>query len=86
MDNIDVKHLGSVVEAAPKHTDPNISLTRARVYSFTGENEKALDNLERAYEKKEFLSAFVKADPIFDNLRAEPRYQAILKNMGLNEI
>lgn len=52
-------------------------------HAFLGEKEKALDNLERAYEGRAFLAAFVKVNPLFDNLRAEPRYQAILRKMNL---
>ena len=45
-------------------------------YAFLGEKEKALDNLEKTLEQRQvFLFVFVKADPIFDNLRDEPRYQ-----------
>ncbi len=46
----------------------------------------ALNNLEKACQGRAFLAAFVKADPIFDSLRAEPRYQAILKKMGLDKL
>lgn len=52
-------------------------------YAFLGEKGKALDNLERAFQARAFMMAWVKAEPAFDNLRSEPRYQAILKNMGL---
>ena len=55
----------------------------ASYQAFLGQKEKALDNLEKAFDKKAFLLAWVKADPIFDSLRSEPRYQAILKKMGL---
>jgi hypothetical protein len=55
----------------------------ARIHAFLGDRQKALDNLEKAFENKAFLMAWVKADPVFDCLRAEPRYQAILRNMGL---
>lgn len=54
-------------------------------HAFLGETEKAVTGLECAYEDRVFLSAFVKGDPIFDSLRAEPRYQAILKKMGLDQ-
>jgi len=65
--------------------DPSVVYLVATRYAFLGEKEKALDCLEKAYEGRGFLSAFVKADPVFDNLRSEPRYQAILKNMGLDK-
>jgi DNA-binding winged helix-turn-helix (wHTH) protein/TolB-like protein/lipopolysaccharide biosynthesis regulator YciM len=61
----------------------NAPYVDAMHYAFLGENEKALDNLERAFEGKGFLSAFVKADPIFDSLREEPRYREILRKMNL---
>jgi hypothetical protein len=32
---------------------------------------------------RKFLSAFVKVDPVFEQLRSEPRYQEILRKMGL---
>ena len=48
-----------------------------------GEKEKALDALEKAFNHRKFLSAFIKADPVFDNLRDEPRYQEILRKMNL---
>jgi len=51
--------------------------------AFVGEKEKALDNLERAFENRAFMMAWVKADPAFDSLRSEPRYQAIISKMGL---
>ena len=53
------------------------------MYAVVGEKQKALENLERAYEGKAFLVAFVKVNPLFDNLSSEPRYQAILRKMNL---
>lgn len=60
--------------------------TNAMLYTYLGEKEKALNNLERAYQGKAFLVPFVKADPIFDSLRGEPRYHAILEKMGLDKL
>ncbi len=62
---------------------PNVFYQHAMWDSFLGNKEKALDNLEKAYAGKAFLSAFVKADPLFDPLRSEPRYQEILRKMKL---
>lgn len=58
----------------------------AMLHIYLGEKEKALNNLERAYQGKAFLVPFVKADPVFDSLRGEPRYHAILKKMGLDKL
>ena len=43
----------------------------------------ALDHLEKAVEEKFFLCPYIKADPVFDKLRDEPRYQEILRKMNL---
>lgn len=64
--------------------DADTSYVTAMSYAFLDDKEKALDCLEKATDGRAFLSAFVKADPIFDNLRADPRYQAILQRMNLD--
>lgn len=53
-------------------------------HAYLGNKEKALDNLEKGFAAKAFWMAWVKADPVFDNLHDEPRYQAILTKMGLS--
>ena len=63
--------------------DPSAPYGWAWYYAFLGEKEKALDNLEKAYENGAFMMAWVGSEPIFDGLHSEPRYQAILKKMGL---
>lgn len=55
----------------------------ARYYAFLGEKEKTLDSLEKAFDGRAFLTAFVKADPMFDDYREEPRYKEILRKMNL---
>jgi hypothetical protein len=47
-------------------------------YSRIGRNKEALDWLNRALNEHCFLVVSVKADPIFDGLRAEPRFEAVL--------
>ena len=48
-----------------------------------GEKGPALSWLEKSYEDKDFMLPFVNADPVFDDLRSEPRFQAVLSRMGL---
>lgn len=55
----------------------------AEIYAFIGQKEKALACLETAHRDRGFLTVFIKADPIFDPLRQEPRYREILRKMNL---
>jgi tetratricopeptide (TPR) repeat protein len=61
------------------------SLSLARLYSRLGKNEEALNWLEEALKENLTILPIIKNDPDFDNLRSEPRFQAIIKKMGLSE-
>ncbi|MDQ3088684.1 MAG: tetratricopeptide repeat protein, partial [Acidobacteriota bacterium] len=75
------KYLESLILSRSSH--PNGFYHNAMIHTFLGDKEKALDNLEKAYESRVFLLVFVKADPVFDSLRDEPRFQEILRKMNL---
>jgi DNA-binding winged helix-turn-helix (wHTH) protein/TolB-like protein/Tfp pilus assembly protein PilF len=64
--------------------DPSSLYVMGTRYAFLGRKEKALDALEKASQGRGFLTAFIKADPVFDNLRDEPRYRNILREMKLD--
>lgn len=64
-------------------SDPEQFYLYAMKHAFVGETDKALDYLERSTDARMFLSAFVKADPVFESLRAETRFQKILSKMKL---
>jgi len=51
-----------------------------------GQKGKALEHLEKAHRNGAFMMSFVKADPIYDDLRQEPGYKKILDEMGLGEV
>src|SRR5947208_2527434 len=53
------------------------------IYLGLGEKEKALDSLEKAYEEQDSACWYLKIDQIDDSVRNEPRFQAILKKVGL---
>jgi DNA-binding winged helix-turn-helix (wHTH) protein/TolB-like protein/Flp pilus assembly protein TadD len=56
----------------------------AMVYNGLGEDDEALLWLERAVDARDVLLApFIKADPSWRRLRANPRFAAILKRMNL---
>jgi TolB-like protein/DNA-binding winged helix-turn-helix (wHTH) protein/Flp pilus assembly protein TadD len=55
----------------------------ARNYAVLGENNKALDWLQKAYEVRHFHMPFISVEPMFDPLRSDPRFQDLLRRMGL---
>jgi tetratricopeptide (TPR) repeat protein len=56
----------------------------AEVFAYRGENDRALEWLERAYKQRDpGLPYFLKGDPLLKNLERDPRYAAFLKKMRL---
>jgi len=55
----------------------------AEVAADAGHKAEALDYLEKAYQEREPLMVRVLHDPEFDVLHSDPRYLAIVKEMGL---
>jgi DNA-binding winged helix-turn-helix (wHTH) protein/TolB-like protein/thioredoxin-like negative regulator of GroEL len=53
------------------------------IYPGLGEPEQALDWLEKAYAERSHRLAFLKVDPLFDSLRANPRFAAQQQRIGL---
>ena len=54
----------------------------AYAYLGLGEKDQALTWLERAYEDRDELMVYIKAEPTWDALRSEPRFQALLRRMN----
>jgi len=58
--------------------------TLATAYASLGEKEKAFQSLEKAYQKKSpEISWHLRADVRIDNLRSDPRFQALLQRIAL---
>jgi tetratricopeptide (TPR) repeat protein len=55
----------------------------AQVYAFREESDKSLEWLERAYKQRDGGLSGIKTDPLFKNLRHDPRYNELLKKMHL---
>jgi adenylate cyclase len=53
----------------------------AHIYLGLGEKEKALDWLDVAYENQESACWLLKVDPIYDGVRNEPRFQALVEKV-----
>jgi hypothetical protein len=56
----------------------------ARRYARVGAEDRALASLEAAYEARENNLIFLKTEPLFDHLRADPRFQQLVRRVGLN--
>jgi adenylate cyclase len=57
----------------------------ADIHLGLGEKEKALDWLAIAYENQESACWYLKVNPIYDSVRNEPRFRALLKKIGFPE-
>jgi len=55
------------------------------IYLGLGEKEKVYEWLNRLCEAQDFACYWLKVDPVFDGLRHEPRFQALLKKVGLDK-
>ncbi|HUJ93332.1 MAG TPA: protein kinase [Candidatus Bathyarchaeia archaeon] len=64
-----------------RHFVPPTSL--AAVYAALGEKNAAIAMLEKAYEQRDSYITWLKVDDAFDSLRSEPRFQALLRRIGL---
>ncbi|HEX6732802.1 MAG TPA: tetratricopeptide repeat protein [Pyrinomonadaceae bacterium] len=56
----------------------------ALVYNGLGKHDEALTWLERAYAQHSPAMVFLKVEPKWNNLRSDPRFQDLLKRMGLS--
>jgi TolB-like protein/DNA-binding winged helix-turn-helix (wHTH) protein len=58
----------------------------ATLYATLGDKDTAFKFLEKAYREKSLdLSWYLKSDLRIDNLRSDPRYQSLLRRVGLKE-
>jgi TolB-like protein len=58
-------------------------LKLAYIYVALGDRSRAFQHLERDYEQRDPELPYINVDPVFDAVRDDPRFTAILKNMGL---
>jgi DNA-binding winged helix-turn-helix (wHTH) protein/TolB-like protein/Tfp pilus assembly protein PilF len=53
------------------------------VYALLGEKSKALNYLEKMYQERSGFLIYLKVDPRYDNLRGDPRFDDLLRRVGL---
>jgi len=55
----------------------------AFIYTGMGDKAHALDMLEKGLQERDNFMTHLKAEPLFDSLRSEPRFQELLRQMHL---
>jgi tetratricopeptide (TPR) repeat protein len=55
----------------------------AVVYTALGNNDDAMRWLERAFDERSDFLIYLAVDPIFDPLRADPRFSRLVRRIGL---
>jgi hypothetical protein len=58
---------------------------RDSLYAFIGENEKSLDILESNTREKVSEYMFFNVNPVYNNLRSDPRFAELKKKMGFDD-
>jgi TolB-like protein/predicted Ser/Thr protein kinase/lipoprotein NlpI len=59
-------------------------LSFARIYAGLGDKEQAFAWLEKGYEERSAPLFYLKVDPIWDPLRSDPRFNDLLRRIGLS--
>jgi DNA-binding winged helix-turn-helix (wHTH) protein/TolB-like protein len=55
----------------------------ATIYALLGDKDQALQWLEKAYDEHSTYMNFLKGEPVWDNLRSDPRFTELLRRMKL---
>jgi hypothetical protein len=63
----------------------NQTLFIAMQYANLGDNEQALNWLERAFEERHSWLGELQVEPAWDNLRDEPRFQNLVNQVGFTK-
>ena len=57
-------------------------MTIAGIYIGLGDNDNAINWLEKAFEEQSSLLLLLNIDPIYDPLRSDPRFQDLVDRMN----
>ena len=63
--------------------DPSPSYGRAQGYARIGNKEGAIYCLQQAYKAQARGILFIKVEPLFDEVRSDPRFMELVREIGL---
>jgi len=78
---VERRRLVELIRRPQPGKDP--SYVVATVYAALGENDKAFEWLDRAYQERDSTLAYSRLDPSLDTLRSDPRFESLLRRLGL---
>ncbi len=55
----------------------------AQIYAALGDKQHAMKWLQSAYDERAVWMEYLKVDPVLDSLRSQPRFQDLVRQMGL---
>jgi len=74
----------AVLDELHNGSHPYVSpMSLAQIYLHVGEKDRALECLERACDERDPWSLWNKVNPVFESIRSEPRFQELLRRVGL---
>ena len=71
----DLKERSKHEYVAPSHI--------AKIYIALGDRDQAFAWLEKGYQQRDSWLTFLKGDPMYDPIRSDPRFQDLLRRIGL---
>ena len=80
-----IKHTQKLVAAFSAHAKKRYipATYLSMLHAGLGDPEQALSWLEKAYEERSDGLTWINVEPMFDGLRTHPRFQELVKKMGL---
>jgi tetratricopeptide (TPR) repeat protein len=70
------------ISRLPKNEDAPLMMM-AGTYACLGDKDKAIERLEKLYEVRDAPLMHIKVDPMLDSIRSDPRYEELLRRIGL---
>jgi serine/threonine protein kinase/tetratricopeptide (TPR) repeat protein len=73
--------LNNFMEQSKREYIPPYGL--ACIYFALRKNNQGFKWMEKGYEERDYWQTYLKVEPMFESLRSEPKFKALLKKMGL---
>lgn len=83
-DRVEARRVLEQLEAA-SNVRYTPALAFAMVHLGLGENDQAIASLDKAYDERFNRLAYLRREPVWDALRADPRFKELVRRIGLPE-